>query len=142
MENIIVFYTFVNSITISAIIKLNFLLLICSSITKRSVDINYSRNFSKWPESGNWIVLTPVMQVKIPKKLFTSYLQYYILLASRSIVTFIFSFLRSGVEANAALSSVTQHAMPPELGGKWGTECLTTVFWGCLCLPCYVRDTT
>ena len=29
---------------------------------------------------------------------------------------------------SAALSSVTQHAMPPELGGKWGTECLNTRF--------------
>ena len=28
----------------------------------------------------------------------------------------------------AALSSATQHAMPPELGGKWGTECLNTRF--------------
>ena len=28
----------------------------------------------------------------------------------------------------AALSSATQHAMTPELGGKWGTECLNTRF--------------
>ena len=28
----------------------------------------------------------------------------------------------------AALSSATQHAMPPELGGKSGTECLNTRF--------------
>ena len=28
----------------------------------------------------------------------------------------------------AALSTATQHAMPPELGGKWGTECLNTRF--------------
>ena len=28
----------------------------------------------------------------------------------------------------AALSSATQHAMPPELGGKWGAECLNTRF--------------
>ena len=27
-----------------------------------------------------------------------------------------------------ALSSATQHAMPPELGGKWGTEYLNTRF--------------
>ena len=29
-------------------------------------------------------------------------------------------FLRSGVEAKAALSSATQHAMPPEFSRKWG----------------------
>ena len=29
---------------------------------------------------------------------------------------------------SAALSSATQHAMPPELGGKSGTECLNTRF--------------
>ena len=29
---------------------------------------------------------------------------------------------------NAALSSATQHAMSPEIGGKWGTECLNTRF--------------
>ena len=38
----------------------------------------------------------------------------------------------------AALSSATQHAMPPESGRKWGTECLSTGF---LCLSCCVRDT-
>ena len=29
---------------------------------------------------------------------------------------------------SAALSSATQHAMPPELDGKWKTECLSTRF--------------
>ena len=29
---------------------------------------------------------------------------------------------------SAALSSATQHAMSPELGGKWGTVCLNTTF--------------
>ena len=29
---------------------------------------------------------------------------------------------------SAALSSATQHAMPPESGRKWGTECLNTRF--------------
>ena len=29
---------------------------------------------------------------------------------------------------SAALSSATQHAMPPEFGRKWGTECLKTRF--------------
>ena len=29
---------------------------------------------------------------------------------------------------SAALSSATQHAMSPKLGGKWGTECLSTRF--------------
>ena len=29
---------------------------------------------------------------------------------------------------NAALSYATQHAMPSEIGGKWGTECLNTRF--------------
>ena len=26
------------------------------------------------------------------------------------------------------LSSATQHSMPPEIGGNWGTECLNTRF--------------
>ena len=39
---------------------------------------------------------------------------------------------------SAVLSSATQHAMPPEFGKKWGTECLTL---GSLCLPCCMRDT-
>ena len=43
------------------------------------------------------------------------------------LYTFIFPFLRSGVEAKR-LSSATQHAMPSELGGKWGTVCLNTGF--------------
>ena len=29
---------------------------------------------------------------------------------------------------SAALSSSTQHAMPPEFSGKWGTECINTRF--------------
>ena len=29
---------------------------------------------------------------------------------------------------SAALSPATQHAMPPEFGRKWGTECLNTMF--------------
>ena len=29
---------------------------------------------------------------------------------------------------SAALSSATQHAMPPEIDGKWGTEYLNTRF--------------
>ena len=29
---------------------------------------------------------------------------------------------------SAALSSTTQPAMPPEFGGKWGTECLNIRF--------------
>ena len=29
---------------------------------------------------------------------------------------------------SAALSSATQHAMPPEFGRKWETECLNTMF--------------
>ena len=29
---------------------------------------------------------------------------------------------------SAALSSATQHAMPPEFGGKWGTQGLNTRF--------------
>ena len=50
------------------------------------------------------------------------------------LFTFLFSFLRSGVEG-AALSSATQHAMPPELG-EWSVLTL-----GSLCLPCCARDT-
>ena len=33
-----------------------------------------------------------------------------------------------GKLTRAALSSATQHAMPPEFGRKWGTECLNTTF--------------
>ena len=43
---------------------------------------------------------------------------------------------------SAALSSFTQHAMPEEFGGKWGTECLNIRFTRSLCLPCYVGDIT
>ena len=39
------------------------------------------------------------------------------------LFAFIFSFLRFVVEAkSAALSSTTQHAMPPEFEEKWGAE--------------------
>ena len=38
-----------------------------------------------------------------------------------------------------ARSSVTQRAMPPEYGKKWGTECLNTRY-PTLCLPCSVRE--
>ena len=44
------------------------------------------------------------------------------------LFTFIFSFIRSGVATKAGLNSATQHAMPPELGGKWGMKCLNTKF--------------
>ena len=37
---------------------------------------------------------------------------------------------------SAVLIFATQHAISPELGGKWGTECLNTRFL----LPCCVRD--
>ena len=48
---------------------------------------------------------------------------------------FIFSFLRSGRRRvkSTALSSATQHAMPPEFGRKWGTECLNTRFPAAVC---------
>ena len=36
-------------------------------------------------------------------------------------------FGRSPLES-AALSSAILYAMPPKLGGKWGTECLNTRF--------------
>ena len=38
------------------------------------------------------------------------------------------------LQLSAALSSATQHAMPPEFGRKWETECLNTRFP----LPTYV----
>ena len=41
-------------------------------------------------------------------------------------VNFHFFALVSG--QSAALSSATLHAMFPEIGGKWGTECLNTRF--------------
>ena len=43
-------------------------------------------------------------------------------------ISFKLSFLRSGVEAKRGVSSVTQHAMPPEFGGKWETDCLNAWF--------------
>ena len=39
-----------------------------------------------------------------------------------------FHFFALVSSQSAALSSATQHEMPPELGGKWGTECLNTRF--------------
>ena len=41
---------------------------------------------------------------------------------------FYFHFFALVSRQSAALSSATQHTMPPELGGKWGTECLNTRF--------------
>ena len=41
---------------------------------------------------------------------------------------FIFSFLALVSSRSAALNSATQHAMPPESGRKWGTDCLNTSF--------------
>ena len=42
---------------------------------------------------------------------------------------------------SAALSSATQHAMPPEFGRNWGTECLNTRFplLTLLCAGCSVK---
>ena len=39
-----------------------------------------------------------------------------------------FHFFALVYTQSAALSSATQHVMPPEFGGKWGTECLNTRF--------------
>ena len=39
-----------------------------------------------------------------------------------------FHFFALVARLSAALSSATQHAIPPELGRKWGTECLYTRF--------------
>ena len=39
-----------------------------------------------------------------------------------------FHFFALVSRTSAALSSATQHAMPPEFGRKWGTECLNTRF--------------
>ena len=39
-----------------------------------------------------------------------------------------FHFFALMSRLSAALSSATQHAMPPEFGRKWGTECLNTRF--------------
>ena len=51
------------------------------------------------------------MKVRILFYLLTLFVSYYLLEASP----------RSGNEANAALSSDTQQAMPTELGGNFGT---------------------
>ena len=39
-----------------------------------------------------------------------------------------FHFFARVSRQSAALSSATQQEMPPELGGKWRTECLNTRF--------------
>ena len=39
-----------------------------------------------------------------------------------------FHFFALVSRLSAALSSAPQHAMPPEFGRKWGTECLNTRF--------------
>ena len=39
-----------------------------------------------------------------------------------------FHFFTLVSRLSAALSSATQHAMPPEFGRMWGTECLNTRF--------------
>ena len=39
-----------------------------------------------------------------------------------------FHFFALVSRLSSALSSATQHAMPPEFGRKWGTECLNTRF--------------
>ena len=39
-----------------------------------------------------------------------------------------FHFFALVSRLSAALSSATQHAMPPEFGREWGTECLNTRF--------------
>ena len=44
------------------------------------------------------------------------------------IKNYIFIFFALVSTKSAALNYATQHAMPPEFSGKWGTEC-------------YVRDT-
>ena len=39
-----------------------------------------------------------------------------------------FSFFTLASRQSAVLSSATQHAMPPEVGVTWGTECLSSRF--------------
>ena len=39
-----------------------------------------------------------------------------------------FHFFAPVSRQSGVLSFATQHAMPPDLGGKWGTECLNTRF--------------
>ena len=39
-----------------------------------------------------------------------------------------FHFIGLVSRQSTALGSATQHAMPPEFGRKWGTECLNTRF--------------
>ena len=39
-----------------------------------------------------------------------------------------FHFFALVSRLSSALSSATQHAMPPDFGGGWGTECLNTGF--------------
>ena len=44
------------------------------------------------------------------------------------ILNLYFDFFALVSRLSAALSSATQHAMPPELGRTWETECLNTRF--------------
>ena len=45
-----------------------------------------------------------------------------------SILNLYFHFFALVSRQSAALSSAAQHAMPPEFGKKWGTECVNTRF--------------
>ena len=54
---------------------------------------------------------------------------FFLLQISRGHDTFnIFIFFAMVTRQSAALSFATQHAMPPEFGGKWLTKCLSTRF--------------
>ena len=93
--------------------------------------------------------LSKYLYLSIPTSVFRIYTLYlYTYSQKYSIVLFLyllcffiylnlyFHFFALMSRLIAALSSETQHAMPPEFVRKWGTEYLLL-----LCLPCCVRDT-
>ena len=58
----------------------------------------------------------------------------------RNIYLYLY-FFALVLRKRAVLSSATQHAMPPKIGGKWGTECLNNRFPlpTLLCAGCSVK---
>ena len=55
------------------------------------------------------------------------------------LFTFLFLFLRSGVEAMHGIEFRHSTRMPPELNGKWGTERLNTRFPSAYPAVCGIR---
>ena len=103
-------------------------------------------NWSKW-EANPWLarlqpgaILTRQRAYLINNKMFMTPVVAYghkAWLKTRQVVgsiptresdflLFNIPFFYALVWQRAALSSATQHATPPEFGGKWGTKCIST----------------